>query len=204
VAWVRLLGEDEVSGELRARYEADLHNLGFVMEATRALSPNPDLAVAVESFEAAVKRTSHLTARDRRLIHLLVAHHIGSPYCVLVYASALERDLGGLKGISAVLADYRTAPGLSPREQAMLDYALAAAAGHPSVEHVERLRREGLDDAAIVDVAVTACLRLFGSRVYDALGVETDPFFLEQTDLVEATGGSGSLSTSRAAKAQAG
>jgi len=30
-------------------------------------------------------------------------------------------------------------------------------------------------------------LRLFGSRVYEALGVETDSFFLEQTDLVEAT-----------------
>jgi hypothetical protein len=50
---------------------------------------------------------------------------------------------------------------------------------------VARLREEGLDDASIVDVAVTAALRLFGSRVYDALGVEADSFFLEQQDLIE-------------------
>ena len=36
-------------------------------------------------------------------------------------------------------------------------------------------------------MAFTANLRLFGSRVYEALGVEADSFFLEQTDLVEAT-----------------
>jgi len=189
MAWVALLGEDEATGDLRARYEADLNQLGFVMEATRALSANPALAVAVDAFEGAVKQTSHLTARERRLIHLLVAHHVRSTYCVLVYASALERDLGGTQGIRAVLVDHRSAPGLSPRERAILDYALAASVGHPSPEHVGRLRGAGLDDAAIVDVAVTACLRLFGSRVYDALGVETDPFFLEQTDLVDAVTG---------------
>jgi len=188
MAWVRLLGEDEVSGELRARYEADLNQLGFVMEATRALSPNPPLAAAFDAFEAAVKRASHLTSRERRLIHLVVADRVRSTYCVLVYAGTLERDLGGA-GIRAVLADHRSAPQLSPRERAILDYAVAAAVGHPTPAHIEALRREGLDDAAIVDVAVTAGLRLFGSRVYDALGIETDPFFLEQQDLVQAAAG---------------
>ncbi|HXF82703.1 MAG TPA: hypothetical protein VNN19_08130 [bacterium] len=191
MAWVTLLGEDEVTGELRARYEADLNQLGFVMEATRALSPNPPLAVAVDAFEAAVKRTSHLAARERRLIHLVVADRVRSTYCVLVYAAALERDLGGAAGVRMVLGDYRTAPQLSTRERAILDYAVAAAVGHPTPSHVAALREEGLDDAAIVDVAVTACLRLFGSRVYDALGIETDPFFLEQQDLVQAAAGRG-------------
>ena len=184
MTWVRTAGEDEVTGVLKTRYEADLNKLGFVMEATKALTANPDLAIAVEAFEAAVRRTSHLTARERRLIHLLVADRIGSTYCVLVYAAALERDLGGLGGIKAVLRDYRGAPALSKREVAVLDHALAAAVGHPRQEDLARLRVLGLDDAAIVDVAVTANLRLFGSRVYDALGVETDPFFLEQRDLM--------------------
>lgn len=186
MTWVRTAAEDEVTGELRARYEADLNQLGFVMEATKALTANPELAAAVEAFEAAVKRTSHLTARERRLIHLLVADRVNSPYCVLVYAVALERELGGTEGIRAVLRDHRRAPSLSEREVAILDYAIAAAAGHPAREDVLRLRERGLDDAAIVDVAVTANLRLFGSRVYDALGVETDEFFQEQRDLLDA------------------
>lgn len=189
MAWVTLRGEDDVTGELRARYEADLNTLGFVMEATAALSPNPALAAAVEAFEAAVKRASHLTPRERRLIHLLVARRIRSIYCVLVYATALERDLGGLDGVRAVLSDYGAAPQLSAREKAILDFAVETAAGHPRPELVDRLRAEGLDDAAIVDVAAVACLRLFGSRLYDALGIETDAFFLEQQDLVDAVNG---------------
>lgn len=188
MAWVSLRGEDDAPAELQERYAADLNQLGFVMEATRALSPNPALAAAVEVFEAAVKRASHLTPRERRLIHLLVARRIGSTYCVLVYGAAMERDLGGMSGLRTVLNDFLSAPQLTPREKAIADYAVATAAGEATVEHVERLRAEGLDDAAIVDVAAVACARLFGSRIYEALGVETDPFFLEQQDLVEAAG----------------
>jgi uncharacterized peroxidase-related enzyme len=184
MTWVRTADEAEVTGDLQARYDADLNKLGFVMEATKALTANPELAIAVEAFEAAVKRTSHLTARERRLIHLVVADRIGSTYCVLVYAAAMAQEPGGVEGVRTVLRDHRNAPGLIPREVAILDFALATAAGHPRQEDVIRLRAAGLDDEAIVDVAVTASLRLFGSRVYDALGVEADEFFLEQQDLM--------------------
>lgn len=187
MAWIRMLDESEVTGALKARYGADLNRLGFVMEATRAVSIKPELALAWEEFEAAVKRVSSLTPRERRLIHLVVAQRIRSTYCVLVYASAAERDLGGMAGVRALLRDHRSA-GLNAREVAILDYALAVADGHPTEDHVRALRAAGLDDGAIVDVAVTAALRLFGSRIYDALGVETDAFFLEQPDLVEAAG----------------
>lgn len=184
MTWIRTLGENEVTGRLKERYEADLEKLGFVMEATKALSARPDLALAFDAFETAVRQASGLTQRERRLIHLIVADRIGSTYCVFVYASALERDLSGAEGIRALLRDYHRAQ-LSEREVAILDYALAAAVGHPREEHVIRLREVGLDDASILDVVVSANLRLFGSRVYDAIGVETDPFFLEQTDLAE-------------------
>ncbi|MDR7481446.1 MAG: hypothetical protein QN183_06330 [Armatimonadota bacterium] len=185
MTWVRTLDEDEVADELRPLYEAELARLGFVMEATKALSLRPRLAAALETFTAAVKQESALTPQERRLISLLVAHRLRSTYCVLVYAVDVERDLGGLARVRAVLRDYRTA-GLTPREVAILDYALAAATGHPTAEHVAGLRAAGLDDGAIIDVAVWANLRALRSRVYEALGVETDPFFLEQADLVEA------------------
>lgn len=185
MAWIRTLDEDEVTGRLKERYEADLQQLGFVMEATKALSARPELALAFDAFEAVVRQHSGLTARERRLIHLLIADRIGSTYCVLVYASALERDLGGPGGIRAFLRDHHGVQ-LSEREVAILDYALEAAVSHPTEEHITRLRGVGLRDEDILDVAVVANLRLFGSRVYDALGVETDPFFLEQSDLVAA------------------
>lgn len=182
MTWVKTLGEDEVTGALRAAYEADLARLGFVMEATRALSLRPDVALAFDTFTAAVKGVSVLTPQERRLISLVVADRVRSTYCVLVYAVDVERDLGGLDRVRAVLTDYRNA-GLSPREVAILDYALAAVDGTATADRAEALRAVGLDDGAIVDVAVWATLRALRSRLYQALGVETDPFFLEQEDL---------------------
>ncbi len=185
MAWIRTLNEDEVTGPLRQIYEADLNQLGFVMEADKALSVKPALAAAVEEFGGAVKEASSLTERERKLISLLVAHRLGSTYCTLVYATRVERDLGGLDGVRLVLGDHRNAE-LNGREVAILDYAVAAATGHPTEEHVARLREVGLDDGGILDVAIWANLRAFRSKIYEALGVRSDPFFLEQSDLVQA------------------
>lgn len=185
MAWIRTLDEDDVTGSLRQVYEAELARLGFVMEATKALSIKPDLAQAFDTFSGAVKQASSLTPQERRLISLLVADRLGSTYCVLVYATEVERDLGGLERVRTVLRDYRNA-GLSAREVAILDYAVAAATGHATEEQVVRLREVGLDEGAILDVAVWTNLRAFRSRIYEALGVQTDHFFLEQEDLVQA------------------
>lgn len=185
MAWIRTVDEDEVIGPLRQVYEAELARLGFVMGATKALSINPDLAQASDIFTGAVKQASSLTPQQRRLISLLVADRLGSTYCVLVYAIEVERDLGGLDRVRSVLQNYRNA-GLAPRDVAILDYAVEAATGHPTEEHITRLREVGLGDAAILDVAVWANLRAFRSRIYEALGVQTDTFFLEQDDLVQA------------------
>lgn len=185
MAWIKTLDEGEVAGSLRQVYRAELARLGFVMEATKALSIKPDLAEAVDTFTATVKQASSLTPQERRLVSLLVADRLGSTYCVLVYATEVERDLGGLERVRAVLGDYRNA-GLSRREVAILDYAVAASTSHPTEQHVTRLRESGLDDGAILDIAVWANLRALRSRVYEAIGVQTDPFFLEQEDLLAA------------------
>ncbi len=185
MTWIRTLDEEEVAGSLRPAYEADLNQLGFVMEATKALSIKPDLALAFETFAGAVKQASSLTLQERRLISLLVADRVGSTYCTLVYGAEVERDLGGVDRVRAVLRNHREA-GLSAREVPILDYAAAAATGHPTEEHISRLREAGLDDGAIIDVAVGANWRALRSRIYEALGVQTDPFFLEQEDLVQA------------------
>jgi uncharacterized peroxidase-related enzyme len=185
MTWIRTVDESAATGGLRERYERDLGELGFVMMATKAFSANPALTDAYHAFQQAIASQPGLSLRERRLIHLVVAHRIHSTYCVLVYGAPLERELGGAAGLRRVLMDHRRA-GLSDREVAVLDYALAVAVGGERPELVARLREVGLDDAAILEVAFTAGFRLLGSRLYDALGVETDPFFLEQEDLVGA------------------
>lgn len=185
MTWIRTVGEDEAKGPLERLYQADLDELGFVREALKAFSVRPELATAYHAFKATIWNTPGLTLRERRLINLLIAHRLRSTYCAILFAIPLERDLGGSEGLRAVLRDYHRAQ-LSEREVAILDYALGVVEGHAREQHVARLREVGLDDAAILDVAFTAGQRLLGSRLYDALGVELDPFFLEQTDILEA------------------
>jgi len=185
MAWIRTVDERAAAGRIKERYQEDLDKLGFIMAATKAFSAHPTLAEAYHAFRQAIESESGLSLREHRLINLVVADRIRSTYCVLVYGTALERELGGAAGLRALLTDYRTA-GLSEREVAVLDYALAVAVGGERPEQVEQLRRLGLDDTAIVAVAFTAAFRLLGSRLYNALGIETDPFFLEQDDLVAA------------------
>jgi uncharacterized peroxidase-related enzyme len=184
MTWIRTVSEAEAAGPVKEHYQKDLDTLGFVLEGTKVWSLRPQLAAAKRALEAAIAAAPGLSLREQRLIQLVVAQRVRSTGCVFFYASALERELSGLRGVRAVLRDYRAA-GLSEREVAILDYALAVAVGHPTEAGVARLRALGLDDGAILDVAATAAYRLFGSRVYDALGVGADPFFLEQADLVE-------------------
>src|SRR5579863_5916283 len=157
MTWIGTVPEDHAAGALKELYQRDIDTLGFVMESTKSLSARPELAAAYEAFRQAVWGTSGLTLRERRLINLLVAHRLRSTYCVLLYATALERDLSGPVGIRAFLRDYRHAS-LSAREIAILDYAVAAAAGYAGPEQIAGLRDAGLDDAAILDVALAACL----------------------------------------------
>ncbi|MCZ6507505.1 MAG: peroxidase-related enzyme [Acidobacteria bacterium] len=78
--------------------------------------------------------------------------------------------------IDQLRVDYRQAA-LSERERAILDYAVKLTL-HPADmrrEDVEDLRRAGLDDGAIHDVAqVTGFFNLY-NRLADGLGIEAEP-----------------------------
>jgi uncharacterized peroxidase-related enzyme len=78
--------------------------------------------------------------------------------------------------VRRIKEDYRQAQ-LSGRERAILDYAvkLTLQPGEMVREDVDELRRAGLDDGAIHDVAqVTGFFNLY-NRLADGLGIEPEP-----------------------------
>jgi uncharacterized peroxidase-related enzyme len=80
----------------------------------------------------------------------------------------------------AVVAGLQTSPlsvpGLSAREEALLDYAevltLTPSAVRP--HHIEQLRDQGLDDRAIHDACAIVAYFAFVNRIADGLGVELE------------------------------
>lgn len=77
-----------------------------------------------------------------------------------------------------VKEDYRQA-GLSPKDVAMLDYAVKLTCDPGTMEEadVEALREAGWTDREILDICLVTAWRNFISRVGNGLGVELDDMF---------------------------
>lgn len=78
--------------------------------------------------------------------------------------------------ITGLQTSPRSAPGLSSREEALLDYAdvLTATPSDVRPPHVQRLRDQGLDDRAIHDACAIVAYFAFVNRIADGLGVELE------------------------------
>jgi len=77
--------------------------------------------------------------------------------------------------VKALQEDYRTAP-ISEQNRIMLDYVtqLTRDATRISVQDHERLRANGFDDRAILQITLIASWFNYINRVADALGVGRD------------------------------
>lgn len=75
--------------------------------------------------------------------------------------------------MSGLQATPIAAPGLNPREHALLAYADVLTLTPQSVtrEHVEALRAAGYDDRAIHDACAIVSYFAFVNRIADGLGV---------------------------------
>jgi uncharacterized peroxidase-related enzyme len=78
--------------------------------------------------------------------------------------------------VRAVQEDYRSA-GLSPREVALLDYAVKVTRSPASTSRtdLDSLRRHGLTDEQLVDAVHCVSYFNFINRVLDGLGVDPEP-----------------------------
>ena len=76
---------------------------------------------------------------------------------------------------AAIERDYREAQ-LSPRERAMLDYAvkLTVTPSEMGQADVQQLREVGLSDVAILDVCQVSAYYNYVNRLAEGLGVELE------------------------------
>jgi uncharacterized peroxidase-related enzyme len=76
------------------------------------------------------------------------------------------------KLVEALERDYTTAP-ITPRERAMLDYAVKLTRDATKITRAdhEKLRAAGFDDRGILQITLIAAWFNYINRVADALGV---------------------------------
>ena len=92
----------------------------------------------------------------------------------------LRKNVFDAAQLETVARDFRSA-GLPPDEVAMMSFAqkLVLDASEVTRADVDELRRHGLDDTEILDIAMVAGARSFFSKVLDALGAEPNAVYME-------------------------
>ena len=98
--------------------------------------------------------------------------------CLLAHGAILNKNGVSVDQLRAILADFHNA-GLEPSEVAMMDFArkIARSADEMTQADVDALRSLGLEDLDILDITLTATMRSFASKTFDALGAGPDPVY---------------------------
>ena len=166
MTYIRTLSESEATGELAELYRRLAYRDGTVDPAFQALSLHPALLSADAAlYDTLMYRDSPLTRRERELLALTVSRVNGCERCLHHHATRL-RALAEADGLAS-----------SERERALVAFAekLTREPSAMGADDVERLRRAGLDDRAILDACNVVAYFNYANRVTLGLGIEVAP-----------------------------
>ena len=165
--------EEEATGAAAALYARARESHGYLPNMFKVFSHRPEYMEAWVALVAAIR--ARMESRRYELATLAAALELESSYCALAHGSVLLRDFFSERELRDIVADFRTAE-LHPLDIAVMEFATTVArdATAVSFEDVEALRRRGLTDGEISDVAAAAAARCFFCKFLDALGAAPD------------------------------
>jgi uncharacterized peroxidase-related enzyme len=177
MSWIRVVREDEADGALAEAYEEVVRSRGKLSAIMRIQSLAPKAMRAhLDLYLALMFDRGGLGRAERELIAVVVSVENGCEYCTLHHAAALEAWWKDRERVER-LRESPGSAGLSDREAALVDYALALTRSPAEVREgdVERLRAAGLADEEILQANMITAYFNFVNRVAEGLGVEPTP-----------------------------
>ena len=105
----------------------------------------------------------------------IAAKELRSSYCMLAHGSVLLQGHYSAEDLQGVADSPEHAP-LDDSDKAIMAFAGKVVRDATSITaaDVDGLRRQGLSDAEVFDVAAAAAVRCFFSKTLDSLGVQPD------------------------------
>jgi len=181
MAFIGLITDQEVGEPAAGLFAEDRAAMGYVANLTRMFARRPAAYQAWAQLNKAIK--ANLDARVYELATLAAARTLRSSYCALAHGRVLRDRFYDADTVTAIVTDHRRA-GLAPADVAVMDFAAQVAADATSVsaEDIAVLRKVGLTDDAVLDVALAAAARCFFSTVLDATGTEPDAVFRSELE----------------------
>ncbi len=166
--------------DIRTRIEDVAEKAGFVPNIFLALAHRPDEFRAFFAYhDAIMERPGNLTQAEREMIIVATSAANECQYCVVAHGAILRIRAKDPLIADQVATNYRKAD-ITPRQRAMLDYALKVSARAQEVDEAdhEALRAHGFTEDDIWDIgAITAFFGLSNRIVNTASIRANDQFF---------------------------
>ncbi|RMF39914.1 MAG: alkylhydroperoxidase [Alphaproteobacteria bacterium] len=151
--------------------------LGLVPNVLRAYAFSPEkLRGFTTMYNELMLGESGLTRLEREMIAVAVSAVNRCFYCLVAHGAAV-RELSGRPELGeALVMNYRVAD-LSPRERAMLDFAVKMTEESHRIEEADRqlLRDAGFSDRDIWDIAAVASFFNMSNRMASAVDMRPNP-----------------------------
>jgi uncharacterized peroxidase-related enzyme len=174
--FIDTIGPDEAQDDVRTMYERQQDSWGYVPNYAKAFSHRPEVLARWGRLLAEIKRP--MDKRRFELVTFVAAYELRNSACALAHGKALT-EFYAPETVRAI-AEERAGDALSEAEHAVLRFTrqIVRDASRVTSGLVGQLKRHGLSDAEIFDIAAAAAGRTFFTRLLDALGVEPDSSFL--------------------------
>ena len=155
---------------------------GFVPNVFVTLAHRPDEFRAFFAYHDALmlREASGLTKAEREMIVVATSGVNHCLYCVIAHGALLRIYAKNPQIADQVAVDHRKAD-VSPRQQAMLDFAVKLARTPEAVDEADhqRLREHGFDDEDIWDIGgITALFALSNRMAHLMVMRPNDEFYL--------------------------
>ncbi|WP_394782011.1 peroxidase-related enzyme [Undibacterium sp.] len=172
----------ELPDDIREKILAVQEKAGFVPNVFLTLAHRPDEFRAFFAYHDALmlKQTGNLSKADREMIVTATSAKNNCLYCVVAHGAILRIYSKNALVADQVAVNHLKAD-ITPRESAMLDFAIKVCLDSQSVGDADyaALRTHGFDDEDVWDIAAITAFFGLSNRMANVISMRpNDEFFL--------------------------
>lgn len=170
---------EDLPEDIRARIVAVQEKAGFIPNVFLALAYRPDEFRAFFAYhDALMLKESGLSKAEREMIVVATSAANDCHYCVIAHGAILRIYAKNPLIADQVAVNYRKAD-LTPRQRAMLDFAVKVAMHPQELEEADyaRLREQGFSEEDIWDIGGIAAFFALSNRMAHLLELRPNAEF---------------------------
>ncbi len=169
----------DLPDDIRERIEAVQEKSGFVPNVFLTLAHRPDEFRAFFAYhDALMDKPGPITKAEREMIVVATSNLNQCQYCVVSHGAILRIRAKDPLIADQVAVNYRKAD-ITPRQRAMLDFAIKVSANAQEVgdADMETLRSHGFDDEDIWDIAAISAFFSLSNRMANVTNMRPNAEF---------------------------